>query len=411
MAPDASSERAARTAVAAGRWQAAGTDEGELVWGCYRGSGATAYQTIVDLSGPAFRCSCPSRKVPCKHALGLLLRWADGAVGPGDPPDWVLDWTATRARRASRPPREPAEPNPATVARRAERIAAGLEELDRWLDDQVRSGVAGLATAGYGPFDTLAARLIDAQAPGAAGLVRRLAGTAISGSVERLVTELGLLRLLVRGYRRLDQLPSGLAATVRSRVGLPVSTADVLAGPRVRDRWAVVGVRDDGDEQLTTRRVWLRGCDTGRPALVLSFAAGGQALPAELVVGTTVDAELCFYPGAVPLRALVAWRGDLGDLGEAPAADSIGTALRGYAEALAGDPWLDRWPMLLVAVVPTATALVEEGGTALVLDPYVGASWRLIAAAGGRPCRVMCEYGPAGARPLTAWVDGRLVRP
>jgi hypothetical protein len=411
LAPDVSSERAARAAVAARRWQAAGTDEGELVWGRYFGSGATAYQTIVDLSEPAFRCSCPSRKVPCKHALGLLLRWAEGAVGPGDPPDWVLDWTATRAKRARRPPREgSAGPNPATVARRAERIAGGLEELDRWLDDQVRAGVAGLTTAGYGPFDALAARLVDAQAPGTAALVRRLAGAAVSGSVERLITELGLLRLLVRGYQRLDALPPGLAATVRSRVGLPVSTADVLGGPRVRDRWAVVGMREEGDEQLTTRRVWLRGCDTGRLALVLSFAPVGQALPTELLVGTTGDAQLCFYPGAVPLRALVAERGELGPP-TPPTADSIGTALRGYADALAGDPWLDRWPMLLAAVVPTTTALVEADGTALMLDPRVGGSWRLIAAAGGRPCRVMCEYGPAGARPLTAWVEGRLVLP
>jgi len=135
----------------------------------------------------------------------------------------------------------------------------------------------------------------------------------------------------------------------------------------------------------------------------------GQALPTELLVGTTVDAQLCFYPGAVPLRALVAVRGELGPP-TAPRADSIGAALRGYAEALAGDPWLDRWPMLLAAVVPTTSALVEEDGTALGLDPRVGGSWPLIAAAGGRPCRVMCEYGPAGARPLAAWVEGRLVR-
>jgi uncharacterized Zn finger protein len=25
----------------------------------------------VDLSGPAFRCTCPSRKFPCKHGLAL----------------------------------------------------------------------------------------------------------------------------------------------------------------------------------------------------------------------------------------------------------------------------------------------------------------------------------------------------
>jgi hypothetical protein len=408
LAPDPSAERVARGVAGARAWQAAGTDEDTLVWGRYQGTGASPYQTIVEVSGPAFRCSCPSRRVPCKHALGLLLRWAQGAVGPGDPPDWVLDWSAGRARRVQRAPREAGEVNPATVARRAGRVAAGLEELDRWLADQVRAGVAGLTTAGYEPFDTLAARLVDAQAPGAAGLVRRLAGVAVGGSPQRLVTELGLLRLLVCGYRRIDQLPGPLAATVRTRVGLPVSTVDVLATPRVRDRWAVLGSRDEGDEQLTTRRVWLRGCDTGRPALVLSFAAAGQPLANDLVPGTTVDAELCFYPGATPLRALVAARGGLTD--DAPSADTIATALHSYAVALAGDPWLDRWPVLLDAVVPTGSALVENDGTALRLDRGVGEPWRLIAAAGGRACRVMAEFGPTVVRPLTAWVEGRLVR-
>src|SRR5205823_5547564 len=161
-------------------------------------------------------------------------------------------------------------------------------------------GVARLTTAGYEPFDALAARLVDAQAPGAAGLVRRLSGVAVSGSPERLVTELGLLRLLVSGYRQLDQLPPGLAATVSSRVGIPVSTVDVMATPPAREPCAVIGIRDEADDWLTSRRVWLRGCDSGRPALVLSFAGPGQVLATELVLGSTVDAELCFYPGATP---------------------------------------------------------------------------------------------------------------
>jgi SWIM zinc finger len=47
------------------------------VWGLCAGSGKRPYQTVVDLTGPAYKCSCPSRKFPCKHALALLLNWAD----------------------------------------------------------------------------------------------------------------------------------------------------------------------------------------------------------------------------------------------------------------------------------------------------------------------------------------------
>jgi len=42
-------------------------------WGECQGSGAQPYRTAIDLSGPAFKCTCPSRKLPCKHSLGLFL--------------------------------------------------------------------------------------------------------------------------------------------------------------------------------------------------------------------------------------------------------------------------------------------------------------------------------------------------
>jgi hypothetical protein len=390
------------------RWVEAGHDEESLVWGRCQGSATTPYQSIVDLRGPAYHCSCPSRSVPCKHVLALLLRWAAGQVGAGDPPDWVHDWALREAARAAR--REayatrPRQANPKTAARRADRMAAGLVELDRWLADRVAVGAAGLTTVGYEPFDLLARRLGDAQATGAAGLVRRLGGVAVSGSPERLVTELGLLRLLVAGYGRLDSLPEPMAATVSNRVGRRITTEEVLATPPVSDAWAVLGIRDEVDEQLTTRRVWLRGCTTGRMALAISYARPGESLSGDFVLGTTVAADLCYYPGAAP-RALVAGRSGIVPDAVPPPADPVAAALDSWAAALAADPWLDRWPVLLDAVIPTTTHVVEPGGDAL---PLVGEHWALIAAAGGRPCRVMGEYGSAGLRPLTAWVDGRVI--
>ena len=411
LAPDVAAGRAAQLLIGDSRWSDSGAEAG-LVWGRSRGSASAPYQCIAELGAePAFHCSCPSRKVPCKHVLALLLRWAAGKVEPAEPPGWVHDWSLRQAARTARreaAAAKPREVNPKTVARRADRVAAGMAELDRWLADQVASGVAGLTTVGYEPFDTLAARLVDAQARGAAGLVRRLAGAAVSGDPERLVTELGLLRLLAAGYARLEELPAPLAATVASRVGIPVGREEVLASPPVADSWAVLGIRDEIDDQLSSRRVWLRGCATGQMALVLSFAGPGQNLVSDFLVGTVVEADLCFYPGATPLRALVAGRAGVmsGPDAPEPPADSIAGALDSWAAALAGDPWLDRWPVLLDAVHPTTTHLVEADGTAL---PVRGEHWPLIAAAGGRACRVMGEYGPAGLKPITAWVENRVV--
>src|SRR6202034_552840 len=104
LAPDASAERAARSLATARSWLSSGCDEERgAVWGECKGSAATPYRTAVDLTGPAYKCSCPSRKFPCKHALGLLLNWANGAVPEaGTPADFAASWLADRSARAEK---------------------------------------------------------------------------------------------------------------------------------------------------------------------------------------------------------------------------------------------------------------------------------------------------------------------
>src|SRR5690349_22787619 len=102
LAPDASSGRAARALSAPTPWSGVGA-VGALVWGLCRGSGSRPYQTVVDLTGPASSCSCPSRKFPCKHALGLLLLWSGGGVpDTTEPAEFAATWAAGREERTSR---------------------------------------------------------------------------------------------------------------------------------------------------------------------------------------------------------------------------------------------------------------------------------------------------------------------
>jgi hypothetical protein len=440
LAPDAGSQRAARGLATTRPWRETGhTVDLASLWGLCAGSGAEPYQTCVDLTEPAFRCSCPSRKVPCKHALALMLLWSAGAIeGADQPPEWASEWLTERherkakaaaraeARAAGRPDadgKDPEDPESKdaqnkdaqskTAERRAVRVEGGLAELDRWLTDQVRQGIAGATRAGYEHWDTMAARLVDAQAPALASSVRRLASVATAP--DRLLTELSLIRLLVTAHRRAGELPPGLAATVRTRIGFPVATEQVLNGPRLRDRWAVIGLREEGDERLLVRRCWLHGATTDRPALVLTFAAGGQPLPPDLIPGTTVDADLCFYPGALPLRALVATRhAAAAAFDRPPGALTVAQALDRYAEALRDEPWLERWPMILADAVTVTDAggrwhLRDAAGDALPVDRGGGPPWRLVAAAGGSPATVSAEWTTGGLRLLSAWLDGRLI--
>jgi SWIM zinc finger len=413
LAPDASSQKAARGLATTRSWQGTGRGaDGQTLWGLCAGSGKQPYQSVVDVSAPAYRCSCPSRKFPCKHTLALMLLWSAGSVPEAEPPGWVLEWTASRAQRqAKAATRVAAPPSEKSQRQRASRVEGGLDELDRWLADQVRQGLAGAGGLGYAHWERMAARLVDAQAGTVAGVVHRL--PAVAGDAPRLLAELALLRLLVSGYRRLAELPEPLAATVRARIGFPISTDEVLATPPVRDEWLVTGARTEQEDKLTTRRVWLRGRVTGRPALVLHFAAPGQALPADTPLGTTLDADVHFYPGAQPLRALVGARHATTATGAAGCGDSVAETLDGYAAALAGDPWLERWPVLLSEVTPAPLGggwgLVDPKGDALPLAAHTP-PWRLVAVAGGQPVTVAGEWSVAGLTPLTVWDAERVVQ-
>src|SRR3954463_11415295 len=96
LAPSASAQRTARALTTERYWRDTGWDGDTLVWGRCQGSATAPYQAIADLDGPGYHCSCPSRKIPCKHVLAVLLRWSAGQLTPGHPPDWVHDWAATR---------------------------------------------------------------------------------------------------------------------------------------------------------------------------------------------------------------------------------------------------------------------------------------------------------------------------
>jgi hypothetical protein len=404
LAADDASRRAAVALLSASAWPEAGCTLGEhpLLWGRCRGS---ATYPVVVRPGATYRCSCPSRKLPCKHALALMLRWAGGELSPAEPPAYAqLPDAAPDAPAVERVP--DAEAAAQRAAARAERVAAGLDELDRWLGDQVRAGLAGLERAGWSHFEAIAARMVDAQAPGVAGLLRGLpALMAQDGWPEQVLDALAGLHLLVRAHRGLDALPADLAATVRSRVGYPVAKALVLAGPAVVDHWLALGAVDVLEGRLESRRVWLWGTSTRRWALLLSFAVPGAGLDESVAVGQVLFAALHFYPGAGEHRALVGeqWPPDavVTIQPEAPAA-----ARERWAAQVAADPWATRMPVVLDAVpVPPAGPrqpwrLRGDDGWAVPVVGLPADPWPLLALAADGRVPVFGEWGRGGFRPL-----------
>ncbi|MFJ8188481.1 SWIM zinc finger family protein [Streptomyces sp. NPDC096094] len=428
LAPDAASRRAGGKLGTAGPWSEAGSSDEGAVWGLCKGSGSEPYQTVVDIadmSGPAYKCGCPSLKFPCKHALGLLLLWAggDGVVPGATAPEWAERWIAGRRERAAEkrtagsPGSAAGTADPEAARRRAEqragRITAGATELEQRLTDLLRGGLAGAERTGYELWEETAARMVDAQASGLASRVRELGAIPSSGPgwPVRLLEECSLLHLLDQGWLRREQLPDGLAATVRARVGLSAS-AD---GPAVRDRWLVLAQYDTADTRLTTRRIWLYGAETDRAVLLLSYGAAGRAPEPALPVGLALDAEVSAYPGAGQQRAALGRQFEPPTPTELrPKGMTTSQAAGRYGEALRDDPWLESVPVTLDQVVPVPDGdhwqLADaDGDTALPLAPAAGnraGLWRLVALSGGAPVKVFGECGHRGFTPLTAWPAG-----
>src|SRR5262245_29494406 len=128
LAPDAASAKSGQGLATARKWISLGCTE-QMTWGECQGSGKDPYRTQIDLSEPAFRCTCPSRKFPCKHALGLFLLFAAQAnvFTEKSSPVWAGEWIESRAKRSQQRAKRQAEAeekpdavaDPAARARRA----------------------------------------------------------------------------------------------------------------------------------------------------------------------------------------------------------------------------------------------------------------------------------------------------
>ncbi len=420
LAPDPASAKAGQGLSSPQKWVSLGQDE-EALWGECLGSGASPYQTQIDLSEPAFKCTCPSRKFPCKHGLGLFLM-----LGPkipavdGTQPDWVKKWLATRKEKVQAKKEKLDKPaeivDPAAQAKRAaertRKVTAGIDEFMPWLFDLTRGGLANIP-AGGNYFEQPRARLVDAQAPGVARWVGELEEIAHAGTQwhVRLLEEVSSLFLLTEAFRRIDSLPPENQADVRALLGFITREEDVLQGAPIRDTWQVLGQKSVDEDRLRVQRTWLCGVQTQRPALILTFAPMNQPVKSNLVAGMQWEADLVFHPSAFPLRALIKERtSDSTPIKTYRGYESIPAALNAYSEALGKQPWTNRFPLSLgrASVLHHGGKWLvrDEEGSALPLRPRFSRAWELLALGGGHPLEIFGEFDGKSFAPLSACSEG-----
>lgn len=388
MAPDQSALKAAAGLLKPKHWPVRAR-AGRLIWGECQGSGANPYRVAADIEDPGSKCTCPSRKFPCKHALALMWMFVDDAkpFPEGATPDWVQEWMGRR-RKSTLPtassgaksldiaaaPEPASAPDPEAEAKRrhaAQRraaetrasVRAATEDLELWVADQLRTGLGGFLAAVGERCRRIAARLVDAKAAALASRIdempSRLLGLPAEERIDAVIAELGKLVLLARAWRSNPRAPD-----LRREIITAETREDILAGDaaiRVTSHWEVLGerilTRRDG---LVSHSAWLLNLQPSAPrfAVLLDFfpASAGRRRGAFLA-GDRFVAELAFYPAPVPLRAIIVTRQDT----QAPADPwpaATPDPFAEYAAQLLDAPWLIELPLLL----PAGRLCLDAGG-------------------------------------------------
>ena len=386
LATDQASLKAAAGLAKPGKWSGIGAShDAVLIWGECAGSGANPYRVMADLRDMGNKCTCPSRKFPCKHVLALFWLNAE-AILPFprvETPEWVTEWLGRRRSTGAAPRQsvptadkdvhaagiaesEPVEDAKAVArreaanAKRAEdterAIVDALEALEQWVSDQLRMGLAGFVDEVTTRCRRIGARLVDGKATALAGhvdeLPARLLALPAGDRIRGATVELARLVLLARAFRT-DPRDPELRRAVASAESRETLLADPAA-PHVASAWEVLA------EQVRTRRdglvsqiTWLLNLDESGPrfAMLLDFfpastgRRGSVFTPGEQFLG-----KLAFYPARAPLRAVLVQR-EAAYVDGPPVDWPMATVPveEALAAPLLAEPWATERPILLPA--------------------------------------------------------------
>ncbi|MCB0636773.1 MAG: hypothetical protein KDC54_09165, partial [Lewinella sp.] len=207
LAPDTGTIEQARRLFFARRWRILEGD-GEYLWGEYETAYGQVIRAAVRLEPPLFRCSCQARRKPCKHSLALVLLFLNRpdawrVVSP--PPDWAQALLRTTPQARPQAAQSP-KADQGQSAKRLVLMDQGVEELDKWLRNLLRGGLAQL-TPEDDTWESIAARMVDSKLGSIARRIRLCRELfATDEWPSRLLGELGLLYLFVQVWQRKPSL-------------------------------------------------------------------------------------------------------------------------------------------------------------------------------------------------------------
>ena len=407
LAPDQFTLRASRGIAQPNKWRGLHQD-GATLWGSFPNGSQKTGETAVFLPSLSLTCTCNSRKFPCRHSIGLLLLWQQQGkrFTPHPPLRHLAAWVKREKVRHNRS----IQPNNLyrlhqPSRQRLKQLKIGLHELELWLTDLVRHGLASLPERPKIYWETMAHRLVDAQANTLAQELRSMANVPIAQPnwPEEYLKRIGRLYLIIQGFHNYEQLPATTQADLQTAVGW--LSHDLKESTITTDNWLVLGRHQEKFGRQSRNITWLWGQEIQKITQLTDLGQTTKPQGLCLATNSIWHGRLRFSPSNWPLMAV-----RYGGLHRQNSAiqprgfGNIRQATQAYSQAMTANPWLTDFPMLLHNIRPSqhesGWQIVDQVGTILPLPEKFIHGWHLMAMAGA-----------ASALTLFGFWNGRFLKP
>lgn len=317
------------------------TPDGSLLFGECIGSGSSTYFTSADFvreDAPVFRCSCPSKKIPCKHVLGLLLSHVQDAAAfteaplPEDIGD-KREKARQRAEKKQAAVTAPPKTKKISVqALRKKRLAQieGLQLFGKMLDTLVNNGTGSLSRQNVDDLAAQVKNLGNFFVPGAAAHLADII-TLLEQQMSRKPEETAmdvsaLFRALLRGRAlvkkgvaylesRLEQpdMPPDTASRIEELLGTAWTLADLrqyqLVKPEAELCQLAFSSSENSRGDSTDWGVWI-DLEDGKIASTYTYRpykARNHIREEDSFSGVIRAKDVCLYPDNGELNRRIRW--------------------------------------------------------------------------------------------------------
>lgn len=153
------------------------SEDETLLYGECKGSGKNPYITSVDFidpSTPVFRCSCPSRQIPCKHVLALLFDYiAQKPFTNCAIPDDIIS-KRQKLENKKQNTEKPKKVNKSAHLKKMKKQLEGFDLAEQFLKEILQMGVASLSGKALKSYSDLAKQMGDYYLPGPQAIMQQI---------------------------------------------------------------------------------------------------------------------------------------------------------------------------------------------------------------------------------------------